>query len=686
MEVAARAAPSLSRLPRDWRLALYGVLGALALLSLWPLAHVAGWSVLLGIPAAGILLALALVSRFCRALAQVVGAILVPWLCLIGFNQILHWILEPWRAETGKQVRPSLELGLILAAVVFAVASVGYLVAWREKKWATPIVAIALAAVNVIGVPLLLAAPRRESTVAAPQPVVSKLDVAIVVPEAGPARLRPAEPSAATPDWDVRYSVARSGGKTVDWLLLDSADAGAALLAARGAGPPLPGAPAWRAGADQLVLLDVDGVAPVTPNPSALPSVRAAKGEVRRWLRIARAIAPEVTVAVLLQTTDRARLDAWARKVEPAGGSVAAIQRLGTPNLTDAALLLAAQAPSASEDLTLALRFRPVLLFDDSETLDTPLEINGFLASKRVELCHDDRLKGSRCDPVTRSSDLVSGSTHLRIRRRKASDPEPASAIYVRPTAVKQDGRDLLFLDYWWYLDGNPAAVGAGTSCGVGLSLPGKTCFDHDSDWEGMTVVLDRSGGDAVPVAVQYAEHSDVVRYDYAQLRDDWRDKREHDRSWRAPRFRQNLARIGDLDQRPVAFVAQGTHAAYRHVCPGGCHQVATGLTENPHDGLDSWPANDTAQCIATACLRLLPTRHGGRDPALWNAYDGVWGDRRCILRGAYCTAEVSPGAPATQDRYKSPARITGYVDANWRFHACGGDRPACPPLPLPGA
>jgi hypothetical protein len=173
-----------------------------------------------------------------------------------------------------------------------------------------------------------------------------------------------------------------------------------------------------------------------------------------------------------------------------------------------------------------------------------------------------------------------------------------------------------------------------------------------------------------------------VVRYDYQQLVTDWKAQPTRNRAWQSRRFIQNLARIDDLERRPMAFVARGSHAAYRHVCPSNCHQLAKGLTQNPHDGLRSWPANDTAHCIASACLQLIPTRHGGRDAALWNAYDGVWGERHCILRGAYCSAEISPAAPATQDRYKYPLRISGYGDAKLKFHACGGDDPPCPPRP----
>jgi hypothetical protein len=88
--------------------------------------------------------------------------------------------------------------------------------------------------------------------------------------------------------------------------------------------------------------------------------------------------------------------------------------------------------------------------------------------------------------------------------------------------------------------------VGAGTSCGVGLSLPGKTCFDHQSDWEGITIVFDRRDKTPVPVAVQFAQHGAVVRYGYQDLLGIWRTRRGPAGSWPEP-LRDNFARISDL-------------------------------------------------------------------------------------------------------------------------------------------
>jgi hypothetical protein len=629
--------------------------------SIPPLLDVAGWRVVFGVVAGAILFGLSRVSEFCRSLAEVVGAIVVPWLCLLGFNYL-------WREVLGAHARPSLEAGLVIAGLVFALAAAAYLLVWRERKWAVPFVALGLAAANVIGIPLLLAAPAEESSVAAAQPVVSQLDIVLVVsPARTPAaESLPAEASQAQPGFDIRYSVARAEGTRTDWLLLDSADPQAVEAAALGDGPALTGEPTLRPGADQVVVL-----------------IPGEGDDVSRWMKVAARIAPGAPVAVLLRTTGGPPRARWARRVEPRG-AVASMHELGTTSIADAAFALAVQAPTSSEQLALALRFRPVLLFDQRAQLDTPLDIDGFFASGRVDLCHDDQLSGSRCAPVLRASDLVNGRTHLRIRRQKSGSEEPPSTIYVHPREVKVDGRALVLLDYWWYLDDNPASVGQGTSCGVGLTLPGKTCFDHQSDWEGMTVIVDRNDGSPVPIAVQYAQHAVVVRYAFEELQQYWRDRRAADRSWKDPRLLRNLPPSDEMQIRPLAFVARGTHATYRGICTAECSQVASDLKENSHDGLRGWPANDTAECIATRCVRLLPTRHSGRDPALWNAYDGVWGDRRCILRGAFCTAELSPGSPATQKRYKNALAVNGYVDPSRRFHACGTEKRPCPPLPKP--
>jgi hypothetical protein len=665
-------------LRRDWHWTR-AILGALSIVGLWSLTGVLEWwVVLIAVGAVALLSLAAYVSIYVHDLLVVAGAVVVPWLSLIGVSLIVNRV---WHDVLGVDSEPSLQLGLGIAGLVFAVTAWIYLVQWREGWLAAIFVAIALAGANVVGVPVLLTR-HHESHVGAPAALVSRLDAVIVVggATAPTHQFKSAQP--ASP-WSVQWSVARASAASLDWLLVDSSDAEAARVAARGSGSALPTAPNWRDGADHVVLLDVDGTPAVTPNPGALPGADAHPGEIGQWMSLARLVNPNAQIAALLQGTDRprdrARLARWTRALG-SRGVAAFVQQLGTRSLTDAAQVLAVQGPEASGELALAMKFRPVLLFDRTEDLKSPREIEDFLRSRRVTLCHDDRVGKDSCDPqpVLRSSDLVNGATHLKIRPPRPGDPAIASAIYVHPTESTSSGRRLLYLDYWWYLDGNPAGVGRGASCGVGLAIPGKTCFDHPSDWEGMTVVLDRRASD-VPVAVQFAEHSDVVRYSYRQVRDYWAARRANPKGL-SPALIRNLARVDDIRDRPLAFVANGTHATYAKICPGPgrCHQVAGGLPDNRYNGEGWWPGDDTAHCVFTSCQRLIPTRNGGRDPALWNAFTGVWGDRHCILGGAFCNYELSPGSPAGQKRYKEPAHISGYVDEKWRYHPCGGDDRAC--------
>src|SRR5207253_2785777 len=162
------------------------------------LSDVIGWKVLLVIAGAAVLLLLGLISEFFDAFTQVLGAVVVPWLCLLGFNLVWHWV-------TGDDARPGLVTGLVIAGVVFAIAATGYLLIWKERAIVAPVVAVLLAAANVVGVPLLAASFRHQAGVAAPQRIVSQLDAAIVVPPAAPPGSTSAVAPARQPDLDVRW-------------------------------------------------------------------------------------------------------------------------------------------------------------------------------------------------------------------------------------------------------------------------------------------------------------------------------------------------------------------------------------------------------------------------------------------------------------------------------------------------
>ncbi len=383
---------------------------------------------------------------------------------------------------------------------------------------------------------------------------------------------------------------------------------------------------------------------------AALRPVAATEREVGRWRRIGQAVAPEgAPVYALLQSPSRERLSAWAEFATP-GGAVST-RDVDAQSVTEAALTLAIGAPTAKADLALAIKHRPILLFDPGERVPLPLSIEGLFAAGRISQCEDRRAAGSDCTVIKDPRALVNGGTHLEVRA--AAGDALTSAIYVHPVGVERAGRRLVYLDYWWYLPSNPAGAGNGAFCGAGLVIPGISCFDHESDWEGVTVVIDRTGDEPVPVAVHYAAHDAVVRYDWTELRGRWDTE---------PRLQRFSAGIDDAAARPLAFVASGTHATYPVPCSRGCVQTAHPTREERiHRGTLPWAGNDTSRCRENRCVRLLPTRAGGTLPALWNAFEGVWGARNCVLR-VYCDSGSPPAAPGTQGRYEFPTRYEGFV------------------------
>ena len=201
-----------------------------------------------------------------------------------------------------------------------------------------------------------------------------------------------------------------------------------------------------------------------------------------------------------------------------------------------------------------------------------------------------------------------------------------------------------MYLDYWWFYVENPSPLEKRGFCAAGFRLPGITCFDHDSDWEGVTVVLERctrgeacvdaSAGSFKPVAVHYAQHRHVISYDWPGLQRRWKKL--------PPSVKRQADQAG-----PLVFVARNSHASY----PNDGDRI----TDGPFDGQLAWTNN--ASC--GACLKPLPVTSDD-EPALWNAFTGPWGRQHCILWGTYCDRSGAPTAPSTQKRYADP---TGAAD-----------------------
>jgi hypothetical protein len=645
------------------------------------------------------------------SVVRAIGALLVPFLVMVGVAVLLGQEADLIRRiHVLRDLKVPIAVGLAVALVAFAAAAYWYLgrTDWGARRSA--LIAIELAAVVVLVLPYALGRLNSDNQVASARPVPSRIDVLIVGDGSSHPVVEEPPPSPALNEFDVTYSIGYADGNRVRWTLVNDRDPAAALaaLAEGDQRPTAPGGPTTRPDADPVLLLYPDGTPPVvTGDPAQLTDVPGREGEVDHWRRVARSVSlgtdKRLPTFALLQTTAKPRLAEW-RDFAPPNGPVS-VQALGSQTAVDAAVRLAIAAPTAEQELALATQYRPILLFDRRETVPRPLSIAALFNEDRIRLCHDDGFTSSCEEPSSDPRLLENGNTHLRLELPEAEQlhvlavkeataaraggveaveetgnaaqrtlpeglpPSAAvagvartvgsqSAIYVHPTLVKHEQR--LYLDYWWYLPYNPVKLGGGALCGAGLVIADVTCLNHQSDWEGVTVVVDLSESVPKPLAVQYAQHSHVVLYPWSQLQRDWEGNEE---------VEGRIEGMGETASRPLVFVAVGTHASYPLPCRNGCRQVAdTDLPEEPHLGDLPWSGDYTSACGASSCLQLLPTHDGGKEPALWNGYEGTWGELHCFLT-YYCDSAKPPQSPGTQGRYEHPGRISGYAEADGEFH-----------------
>lgn len=685
-------------LPESWRtrvaLALLLVFAALGLYALWD--ALPDWVPFVVVA----IVALLAWPAGVRVLARFVAAAVVAIVVLAGFDVLAGRL----------GLHPSIAVGLVIAVVVFGLAAYAFLLGLGWERLWTGIAAAVLSAFVILGGPLLVALHKSSGSDSVPERelVASQLDVLIVTDgrsHPDPVDV-PLDPSLR--GFDVRFSVGFADREGVQWTLAGATDAEAALgAAARGNRlADRASQPALRQGADSILLLLVDGTPPVIESPQALPDVPARAGEIARWQRVVAGF-PGTPAFALLQTTREERLEHWRNFASP--GDVVSAQALQSLTATDAAIRLAVASPTAQADFALAMQHRPLLLFDEAEPVPRPLSVAVLFEEGRVRLCRDVGITEASCpeDPTPSAAELESGGTHLRLElpgspelrriafreREQASDmpvpvlaedapgavpatapppgtglpgdsgrpPGAGSAIYVHPVSGERDGKRLLYLDYWWYLPDNPSAVGGGALCGAGFVIAGVTCHSHQSDWEGMTVVVDRTGPNPFVTAVHYAQHNSVVRYGWQLLRGRWEGNA------------QVAPLVSEASGRPLAFIAKGSHATYPIPCDGPCHGVAGSIDETRHRGNLAWIGNDTGACGRFSCLLTLPTHEGGQRPALWNAFAGAWGEAHCFF-AYYCDSGKPPESPAQQKRYEHPARYDGFVDRDWRFHNQPGE------------
>ncbi|HMJ35828.1 MAG TPA: SGNH/GDSL hydrolase family protein [Baekduia sp.] len=283
-------------------------------------------------------------------------------------------------------------------------------------------------------------------------------------------------------------------------------------------------------------------------------------------------------------------------------------------------------APSARVVDQLARRFQPVLLLDTHERW-RPLDVERMLEEGWHRACrpgHDTGCPHVLDAPWLSRLKLVSGeqSRFLQIDGRRDLDRARFTSadrscgetecapqrIYVH---VSQDPDDI-YLDYWWYFRFNDADAGT---------------WDHQSDWEGVTVAVDRKDLTTFDW-VAFAQHTGVQRYLRATLTCD------------GVELRGNCGTESSRHGRHVnVFVADGTHATYPTSCNrrGGnpdlliptCLQQSSMRPERDHDGRLRWGGNGRPGSVDTV----------GR----WAWWPGVWDPGRHVQ---------SPGA---QSRFRNP-------------------------------
>jgi hypothetical protein len=308
--------------------------------------------------------------------------------------------------------------------------------------------------------------------------------------------------------------------------------------------------------------------------------------------------------------------------------------------------------------------FRPLLRFDAGERL-RPVDVDWLLEHApqggHHDIC-DHRAGPDECETLDRESDLAGSLDEyisLGSRARGGVDlavdrPGSVARMYVH-ARVRQDK---LYLGYWWFIPYNSSPWRSELNCLPGFTIADLSCFDHQGDWEGVTVIarieesrlyLDPYRLDNLePEAVLYDSHGTSYRWDWPQL--------------------DRVPGPSGEETRPVVFVAAGSHAAY----PAGCRRIRCeqglgkgSLGEGRFDGLGDWEFNDDAACFADQidsdgersgpCLLALPASRDGEHGALWNAFPGRWGAAVCSFVGKFCYQTDGPRSPSRQIRFRAP-------------------------------
>jgi lysophospholipase L1-like esterase len=565
-------------------------------------------------------------------IGAIVGVVVIPVFALLGVDAVLaHLGATP--------VSPAIRVGVGIV-IVLVVARISLEPFWtdHEVPWRWPIAAGTTFALTILPALIigLIGQINGDGHKLSERSTVSRLDLIVLRSDPAP----PTPPTAHLGSWQINTWTGQVIGNRIAW--------------ARGRQPELSG----EADADRVLIL----LPPAADNDAP-----------KRWMALADRIEPRATPTyALLDHADDRQLAAWRLPLSGStgrSGDALALSALrvdaGTPE-PKLGLLAATQSPTAAIDLALAVAHRPILRFDTHEPVHRPLDVDELFSRGLFSMCEGGQKLRDRCVQIHDADELRTGFNHLAFDTHALAGADVHSRIYVHVTRTAEQGdssKGLIDLDYWWYLPDNPAHSGSGAFCGPGFSIGGVTCFDHQSDWEGITVELDAGNPTGLPVAVNYAQHDGSVRYTWAALKRVWQITHE-----------EHFAPTDALITRPLVFSARGTHASYPIACgEASCPRNVVPtlgntavLQDNPHDGSQPWEGITDEAC-AGACVAELPTRENGAVPAGWNDWSGTWGTANCIM-GLFCASAEPPHSPGRQGRYNEPWCTSEAYDFHGRF------------------
>jgi hypothetical protein len=567
-----------------------------------------------------------------------IGAMVVATLLLFGIDVALHEILGG---------SPNLWVGLVFALVVYAALFKGISRLLRHPHgwFAAGLTSVAF----IVGLPVLVTWRSHSDgpPIRSEARIPGRIDLVIVSPSARNERVpRPSVPPADLAAWDLQYTVAvpAQGRKGLEILVAGTDSRSTALRALRTgqALEPGSGRVQWRPGAQRAVVLDLDQ-APVSVPGSGfgrLSAPGAPTGGPAGSSLVAATSSLRAPTYALLDAGNQQRLDEWAGWAGEHKGEADTLADLEGPTLLDASLRLVAQSRGAFADRQLAYAYRPLLFFDKRELYAWPVDVDAAFEEGDVKMCKHG-LTGEECDELKRAADIEQSSDylHFETQRFTAQDrtrsPQAVGSTYYYHVV---HGKPDTYIDYWWYLPYNPSL--SSWMCSPGFSVKDFDCFDHESDWEGITVEVADEG--KLPPFVYYAQHSNVARFAWGELEDGWK------------KLPQQQLVDAHGAHHPLVFVARASHAAYRNPCSDpACFEYGSVLPEGKHNGEGEWSGDDDAVC-AGLCLKPLPVTREGK-PATWNAFSGPWGTQTCILDGTFCDRGEAPHSPSFQWRYQHP-------------------------------